>query len=110
MGDNSAYSDFEQITVGLYDLGRLDKKSLSVILETWRERDIDSGGYAGTLSKDGLDCEEIVIKLFGGNLPVKTKLPKDSNAWTDAQEAASEKYWEDKSEAFGKITRKFGWG
>lgn len=72
--------------------------------------DIDSGGMVGTLSKkDKLDVIEVTIKVWGGKVPERPKLPMDYRKWTAAQDKANEDWQEAKWDAFKKITDKFGW-
>lgn len=110
MGNNSAYTIFEATVIGAYDLGKLDKPLLKVLMEPYRDCDIDSGGSEDLSSKDGLDVEEVVIKVMGGKVPQRPKLPKDYQKWTPAQSASNDAYLEAKYGAFRKITDKFGWG
>jgi hypothetical protein len=109
MGWNGGYTIFEATVVGAYDLGKLDKELLSVLMEPYRGSDIDSGGEMGLKAKDGLDVVEIVLKTFGRKLPEKPDLPDDYKLWTPAQDRANERYWDARSEAFAMITKKFGW-
>ena len=111
MGNNQAYTIFEATVVGAYNLGKLDKELLAVLMEPYRDCDIDSGGKEGlTSEKDGLEVEEICVKIMGGSLPTKPDLPKDYHQWTKAQDQANEDWQEALAEAFGEITEKFGWG
>lgn len=66
MGWNTGYTIFEETVIGAYDLGKLDKPLLSVLMEPYRGSDIDSGGSQDLTSKDGLSVEEVVIKVWGG--------------------------------------------
>lgn len=109
MGNNQAYSIFEAIVIAIYDKGVLDVELLSTIMEQFRNMDIDSGGQAGTLSKDGLEIEQIVIKIFGGELPTKIALPDDYKTWTKEQQQQSDDYYESIGIAFNEITDKIGW-
>lgn len=110
MGNNAAFSDFEATTVMLYDQGVLSEAILSSIMERYRGTDIDHGGMAGTLAKDGLDCEEIVLKVFGVEVPKYPDVPKSMADWTEDQELAVEQYWEVRTGAFLKISmERFGW-
>lgn len=110
MGNNQAFADFEYLVVTMYDKGILDQSVLSTIMERHRDTDIDSGGKEGTLSKDGLDCEEITCKIFGVAMPDRPQLPKDHLSWTEEQNALNDEYWERRGEAFDSISREmFGW-
>lgn len=59
MGNNAAFTDFEATVIATYNKGVLDEELLSAFMEIYRDSDIDHGGMRGTLSKDGLDVEEI---------------------------------------------------
>lgn len=110
MGNNAAFTAFEATVIAVYNHGVLDKKLLSDLMRPYEGIDIDHGGMEGTLSKDKLDVEEIVIKTFGGVIPPRPKLPKNYKTWTRAQEDLNEAYHEAKAEAFLSISNKFGWG
>ena len=103
MGWNTGYTIFEATVVGAYDLGKLDKEMLTVLMEPYRDSDIDSGGSEDLESKDGKGVEQIVIETWG--LEVPTKPPgeyyDDPDAWDDYTEAVYEK--------FSEVTDHFGW-
>ena len=103
MGWNTGYTIFEATVVGAYDLGKLDKEMLTVLMEPYRNSDIDSGGSEDLESKDGKGVEQIVIETWG--LEVPTKPPgeyyDDPDAWDDYTEAVYEK--------FSEVTDHFGW-
>lgn len=101
MGWNTGYTIFESTVVGAYDLGKLDKELLAVLMEPYRGTDIDSGGSSDLESKDGKDVEQIVIEVMGGAAPAK---PAD-----DLDDAAMDDYFDAKDEAFQKIAEAFGW-
>jgi hypothetical protein len=109
MGNNQAYTDWERTVIMLHNHGVLNEEILADLMEQYRGSDIDSGGMRGTLSKDGLDCEEITLKVFGVPIPKKPKLPKDHRKWTPEEEALNEKYWEERDAAFAAISDRFGW-
>jgi hypothetical protein len=113
MGNNSAFTAMEHAVVSCYKRGKLDKPLLKILLEPYRDTDIDSGGKVGLfVREDGrvLEVEDIVIKVMTGKLPPEPpKLPKDYNKWTDAQRDLNDKYQETRCAAFNKITDKFGW-
>ncbi len=109
MGWNSGYTIFEAAVVGAYNLGVLNKKLLAVLMEPFRDTDIDSGGSHNLLSKDKKGVEQIVIETFGGKMPAKPKLPKDYKTWTPEQSDANDEYYEAVGKAFDKISNKFGW-
>lgn len=109
MGWNTGYRIFEETVVGAYDLGKLDKALLAVLMEPYRGSDIDSGGEQGLESKDGLNVVQIACKVWGVELPVKPDLPKDWDEWTEEQDEANEVYLEARDRAFRQITKHFGW-
>jgi|ERR1035437_5884851 hypothetical protein len=122
MGDNSAFTAFENVVVSVYSRGALDKALLKDLAEPYRGSDIDSGGMDGHLSKrvvgpDGvarrLDVVDIVIQTWTGKVPPfapKRPKEKDYSKWTDAQRDENEKYQDDKWTLFHKITGDvFGW-
>jgi hypothetical protein len=110
MGNNAAFTEFENNVLDTYNAGVLTPELLTKFMERYRGTDIDHGGMAGTLSKDGLDCEEITLKVFGVPIPVRPDLPKNHKTWTDEQMAINDDYWEKRSEAFDLISRgRFGW-
>lgn len=102
MGWNKGYSIFEQTVIGAYNLGKLDKELLTVLMEPYRDTDIDSGGKSGLTTYNDMEVEEVVIKTFGGKLPEKPNFEE-----CDDEEA--EDYFETIGRKFNKITRKFGW-
>lgn len=109
MGNNAAFTAWEKTVIATYNKGVLDKELLSEFMEQYRGCDIDHGGMEGTLSKDGLDCEEITLKIFGVEIPPRPQLPKDWKDWTPEQDAANETYNDARCEAFRAISDQFGW-
>ncbi len=102
MGWNTGYTIFEATVVGAYDLGKLDKELLEVLMEPYRDSDIDSGGSEDLKSKDGKVVEQIVIETWGMEMPTKPQGEEgDSEEWDDYREAVSSK--------FGEVTEIFGW-
>lgn len=109
MGWNSGYTIFEATVIGAYDLGKLDKDLLSVLMEPYRGTDIDSGGSRDLVAKDGLDVKQVVLKTWGMELPVRPELPEDYKAWTREEDDANEAYHEAIYARFRKVTDHFGW-
>ena len=109
MGNNAAFTAFEATVIAVYDGGVLTKKLLSKLMEPYRGVDIDHGGMKGTLSKDGLDVEEIVIKTFGLKLPARPNVPKDYHKMTIPEIDLVEAHSEQIAKLFCSITDKFGW-
>jgi hypothetical protein len=103
MGWNTGYTIFEASVVGAYDLGKLDKELLAVLMEPYRDSDIDSGGSCDLVSKDGKGVEQIVIETWGQQMPTKP----DGDCF-DNQEAHDE-YADACYELFKCVTKHFGW-
>jgi hypothetical protein len=103
MGWNQGYSIFEATVVGAYDLGKLDKNLLAVLMEPYRESDIDGGGKRGLRSQDGKDVEEIVCEIWG--LPLPPRPDTDPHIGGDEWE----EYWEGVYEQFKTVRDHFGW-
>lgn len=101
MGWNTGYAIFESTVIGAYDLGRLDKELLAVLLEPYRYTDIDSGGSQELETKDGKNVMEVVIQVSGKECPVR---PDD-----DADDEVLEAYWDKLYEVFSDCTKPFGW-
>lgn len=104
MGWNAGYGIFEATVVGAYDLGKLDEALLSVLMEPYRDTDIDSGGKQNLVARDGKGIEEIVIETWGLDVP---KAPAgdyddDEPAWRD--------YYDALYERMCVVTDHFGWG
>lgn len=102
MGWNKGYAIFESTVVGAYDLGKLDKALLSVMMEPYRNQDIDSGGSADLKAKDGKGVEQIVIETWGLPMPAAPSDEDDEDAWED--------YHDEVTHLMLTITNHFGWG
>ena len=109
MGNNKAFTNFEWLTMDLYNKGYLNKDILSSIMEQFRGDDIDSGGRIGDLSNDGLCIEELVLKVFEEKIPVSPIFPLDYESWSEEDVQRNEGYMNELYEAFHKITDRFGW-
>jgi hypothetical protein len=103
MGWNTGYTIFEATVVGAYDLGKLDKDLLEVLMEPYRGTDIDRGGSADLESEDGKKVEEIVIEAFGLEMLTRPDGEYDDNP------AAWSRYNKDVYEKMKEITDYFGW-
>jgi hypothetical protein len=104
MGWNSGYTIFESTVVGAYDLGKLDKALLSVLMEPYRDTDIDSGGRQDLQANDGKGVEQIVIETWGLEMPKHPAgdYDDDTDAWAEYDEAVYE--------LMRVVTDHFGWG
>lgn len=110
MGWNQGYTMFEQLVIGAYDIGKLDKELLGVLMFPFGSTDIDSGGRTGMLTDDGKDVEQVVIETWGQKMPKKPACyDKNYDDMTEAERDKMDKYHEAIHEKFNKITAKFGW-
>lgn len=109
MGNNYAYTVMEATVVGAYNLGVLDKNLLGVLLEPYRDSDIDSGGSEDLRSKDGKSVEEIIITVSGGKIPKHPDVPANYDDQTQEQRDQMDDYHEKLHEEFFKATKKYGW-
>lgn len=103
MGWNKGYTIFEATVIGAYDLGKLDKALLAVLMKPYANSDIDSGGSRGLLTKDGKSVEQVVIELMGGKpTPPYPKDSDDEEVWDAYHNAVYDEFY--------PIVRKhFGW-
>ena len=103
MGWNKGYTIFESTVIGAYELGKLDKKLLSVLMEPYRNSDIDIGGSKDLKAKDGKEVLQIVIETWGLEMPMKPvcKYDEDPDAWDD--------YHDTVYSLFLSVTDHFGW-
>lgn len=103
MGWNTGYTIFESTVIGAYDLGKLDKELLTLLMEPYRNTDIDSGGSCDLKSNDGKSVKQIVIETWGMETPKAPPGEPDDNpdAWDEYDEAVYTK--------FREITDHFGW-
>ena len=104
MGNNGAYSNFQNTVILLYNSGKLDLNILDTLAEEYRDTDIDSGGDTGITAKDGKDLEEICILLVDPEwLPIKNENEVYSHP---DQWEWEEHYWK-----WEEITcNRWGWG
>ena len=103
MGWNTGYSIFEATVIGAYDLGKLDKGLLMVLMEPYRGTDIDSGGSNFLKSKDGKGVEQVVIEAWG------KEMPKTPSGEYDDNPDAWDEYNESVGLLFKSITEYFNW-
>lgn len=102
MGWNAGYTIFEQTVIGAYNLGKLDKDLLHVLLEPYRNSDIDHGGCHFLKSHDGKSVEQIVIETWGLDFPQPPTDPDpESDEWDDYREYIYS--------LFFQVTKNFGW-
>lgn len=89
MGWNKGYAIFESTVVGAYNLGKLDKELLTVLMEPYRDSDIDSGGGKDLQASDGKRIEQIVIETWGLPMPMRPVVDQaqDPDAWDDYDDA-----------------------
>lgn len=117
MGWNSGYAIFESTVIGAYDLGKLDRALLDVLMEPYRGTDIDHGGSVGLRSKDGKTADEIAVEVFGLAIPAGPDVPlPDYDRWREwnEEEKAQSATWDDWREScddlFRKVSDHYGWG
>lgn len=91
MGNNAAFTAFEDVILATYRHRALTLPLLIEIAKAFEEQDADSGGYNGGLV-DGKDMYEIIVEVGGGTLPPKPDLPADWHNWTEEQDAENDKY------------------
>jgi hypothetical protein len=103
MGWNTGYRIFEQTVIGAYDLGKLDKDLLTVLMEPYRGTDIDSGGSCGMEAKDGKEVDQIIIETWG--LP----MPTPPTVAYDADHESWESFYEQRYDLMRQVTDHFGW-
>ncbi len=63
MGWNEGYSIYEEIVIGLYDKNVLTQDVLQIVLNPFRDTDMDHGGSADLKTHDGLNADEVVVKV-----------------------------------------------
>lgn len=86
MGNNTAYSQFEGITIKLSNMGKLDLMTLDAIAEEYRGMSPDSGGSRDLRTEDGKGLEEVCIELVD---PVWKPVRGDDEGYIDPD------YWLD---------------
>lgn len=101
MGWSSGYTIFEATVIGAYNLGKLDKALLTVLMEPYGNSDIDSGGSNELKSKDGKTVEQIVVETWGLEPPTQPSDEDDEEAW--------EAYHDDLYDKMRIVTDHFGW-
>lgn len=99
MGNNEAYTIMEATVVGLYNLlqpkGEFTEAVLNVLCEPFRDSDIDHGGMEGLLTFDGLEADDVIVKVIAPDKFNRIKKIKDS-----------EEHGDEMSEAWREIVRK----
>lgn len=103
MGWNTGYTIFEKTVIGAYNLGKLDKRLLEVLMEPYRDSDIDEGGSQDLKTDDGKNVQQVVIETWGLEMPKKPTGEYDDNPneWDD--------YHDKIFELMKSITDQFGW-
>lgn len=64
MGWNAAYTALESNVIAAYDMGKLDEPLLRILMEPYRNSDIDHGGSKRVVSRDGKSCDEIIVEVL----------------------------------------------
>jgi len=111
MGNNAAFTSFEAAVIAVYNKGVLDKELLEQLAAPYEGTDIDRGGMEGTLTKDGLDIDGIVLSLYGVELSPKPFEFSEVNWATATQEQreASEEWYDRQYDEINAIYNKWGW-
>ena len=99
MGNNYAWSIFEEQVIELYNQDKIDKVVLDCLAKPFAGTDIDSGGHHGLKAKDGKDMITIVVDAFYPDRVVVDK-PKAVDG-LDEYDVTWELVWE--------IRQKWGW-
>lgn len=102
MGWNQGYTIFEATVIGAYDIGKLDRELLTVLLEPYRGTDIDSGGTRDLKTTDGKDVTRVVIETMGREYPPRPETTDEDKL---------DLYYVSIYDMFNEITLgQFGWG
>jgi hypothetical protein len=110
MGNNQVFTIFEHTVIGAYNLGKLDKPLLKVLMEPYEGTDIDHGGCLGLTTKDGLLVEEVVLKVWGiKGVPKRPKKPSGKYKVNSPKWKEWDEYQETIYEMFSDLTRIIGW-
>jgi hypothetical protein len=109
MGNNAAFTSFEASVIAVYNKGVLDKELLDALAAPYKGMDIDRGGMEGTLTKDGLDIDGVICKVYGIELPPYPDIPKDWRAQTSEQRDLNDAWQDTKDELIGAVESKWGW-
>ncbi len=107
MGCNRDYTVFEATVIGAYNLGKLDKALLEVIMRPYADSDIDSGGCRDLKTKDGKLLEQVVIEVYGDIYPEAPDEHdfEDPDEFQEAQDQWSDEVYE----TFRRIQKNYGW-
>lgn len=100
MGNNAAFEAFEGIVIDVYNDGILTKQLLDKIASRYRDVDIDRGGQAGTLTNDGLDVDQVILKTYGLVPPAHPG---------NADRAAIERWSDAMADLLDPIEKGWGW-
>jgi hypothetical protein len=109
MGNNAAFTSFEASVIAVYNKGVLDRELLDSLAAPYKDSDIDRGGMEGTLTKDGLDIDDVICKMYGIVLAPYPDIPENWKDQTPEQEALNDEWVEAKYEAIQKVEKKWGW-
>lgn len=104
MGWNSGYTIFEATVIGAYNLGKLDKDLLAVLMSPYEGTDIDSGGSCELTTNDGKGVEQVVIETWGLTMPDKPEgeYDDDPEGWDE--------YTDQIYDLMRVVTSHFNWG
>lgn len=102
MGNNAAFSAFEEVVHACYAEKVLTLPLLKRIASAFADQDADSGGYSRLIT-DGKNLYEIVAEVSGQPVPEKPDLPERWQDWTPEQERASEDYQDAMNAVFDSV-------
>lgn len=97
MGWNQGFKIIEETVLPIYEMGKLDKELLVIILKPYAETDVDTGGISFRKTKDELDLIEVMIKTYFGEIPKKpisVNIEKEQEDEEDYQDLLWDKFFE----------------
>lgn len=100
MAWSSGYEIVEKQIIGIYNLGKLDKEILRIIMESFSKTDIEYSGFSYNKSYDGKISEQIIIETFGLGYQELNEIATDEERDT---------YYEEIFAKMNTIQRYYGW-
>ncbi len=64
MGWNRGYTIYEHTVISVYNTGFLTPELLRILIEPYRDTDIDHGGCMDLTTTDGMTADEVVLKIL----------------------------------------------
>lgn len=107
MGNNHAYTVWEQQVIDLYNLGVLTLDVLDVISISWEDSDIDHGGSDMLETEEGFSADDVALILVKPELKEKieqrNRMSNDDEGLDDLCDELYDEFW--------KISKdRWGWG